>query len=223
MAKTTPNPYVQSAGPLVQTIKQFMKSMPAKVDAATLKKLSLAPNNESTMLALLRFLGFIDNDGNKTASATKVFTTHGDEAFSKALETVVKKSYAELFELHGDGAWKADRDTLITFFRASDETSEITGKRQTIAFETLAALSGHGEVVQAKPEKKKVKTIVKKKAEKTNGKKSKSKADNGSGLSFSGENNVGLTVRIEINLPAQGDQETYDRIFKSIKKNLLNG
>jgi hypothetical protein len=30
-------------------------------------------------------------------------------------------------------------------------------------------------------------------------------------------------VRIEINLPADGDQETYDRIFKSIRENLLNG
>lgn len=34
---------------------------------------------------------------------------------------------------------------------------------------------------------------------------------------------VALTVRIEVNLPAQADQETYDRIFKSIRANLLNG
>jgi len=30
------------------------------------------------------------------------------------------------------------------------------------------------------------------------------------------KNQFGLTVRIEINLPAEGDQETYNRIFKSI-------
>jgi hypothetical protein len=36
------------------------------------------------------------------------------------------------------------------------------------------------------------------------------------------EAGVALTVRIEINLPASGDQETYDRIFKSIRENLLN-
>ena len=34
---------------------------------------------------------------------------------------------------------------------------------------------------------------------------------------------MALTVRVEINLPAGGDQETYDRIFKSIRENLLNG
>ena len=33
--------------------------------------------------------------------------------------------------------------------------------------------------------------------------------------------NVGLTVRIEINLPANGSQATYDNIFKSIRENLL--
>ena len=36
-------------------------------------------------------------------------------------------------------------------------------------------------------------------------------------------NGVALTVRIEINLPAAGDQDTYDRIFKSIRENLLRG
>jgi len=33
---------------------------------------------------------------------------------------------------------------------------------------------------------------------------------------------MALTVRIEINLPAEGSQETYDNIFKSIKANLID-
>jgi hypothetical protein len=33
---------------------------------------------------------------------------------------------------------------------------------------------------------------------------------------------MALTVRIEINLPAEASAETYDNIFKSIKVNLLN-
>lgn len=35
--------------------------------------------------------------------------------------------------------------------------------------------------------------------------------------------NVGLTVRIEVNLPADGNQQTYDNIFRSIRKNLIDG
>ncbi len=37
-----------------------------------------------------------------------------------------------------------------------------------------------------------------------------------------GNRDFGLTVRIEINLPADADQETYDKIFRSIKENLIN-
>ena len=36
------------------------------------------------------------------------------------------------------------------------------------------------------------------------------------------EPRVGLTVRIEVNLPADGDEEVYDRIFRSIRKNLID-
>lgn len=37
-----------------------------------------------------------------------------------------------------------------------------------------------------------------------------------------GRRDMALTVRIEINLPAGGSQETYDNIFKSIRANLIN-
>lgn len=33
----------------------------------------------------------------------------------------------------------------------------------------------------------------------------------------------GLTVRVEINLPTAEDQAVYDRIFRSIRENLLHG
>lgn len=42
--------------------------------------------------------------------------------------------------------WTLDRDKLIGFFRSNDDTSDVTGKRQAITFETLSALAGHGEL-----------------------------------------------------------------------------
>ncbi|WP_242445897.1 hypothetical protein [Sphingopyxis lindanitolerans] len=38
--------------------------------------------------------------------------------------------------------------------------------------------------------------------------------------SSEGRKDMALTVRIEINLPANGSKETYDNIFKSIRANL---
>lgn len=232
MAKTAnAHPYIPSSGMIVQTFTQLRKMFPSKVDAETLRKLSLAPKNESMVINVLRFLGFIDDECKKTALAGTVFNKHQDDAFSTELEKVVSSAYAELFETMGQAAWAADRSTLIGFFRVHDETSEITATRQAIAFETLASLSGHGESVQPKAAKQKVAAKPAPAKKQPVAPKPTSAPEipvtqpgNGSNpLATVGGNGVGLTVRIEINLPAQGDQETYDRIFQSIKQNLLNG
>ncbi|MEO8572570.1 MAG: hypothetical protein ABI481_01265 [Pyrinomonadaceae bacterium] len=116
-----------------------------------------------------------------------------------------------------------ERSNLIGFFRVHDETSQITATRQAIAFETLASLSGHGELFQPKAQNPKqagkaAKPLARKQLE------ARAKANPASHSAQQlSERDFGLSVRIEINLPAQGDQETYDRIFKSIKENLLNG
>lgn len=229
MTNKTTHPYVGSSGILVQVFTQFRKAMPATVDAARLKQLGIAPSNESVVIGVIRFLGFIDESGNRTEEGKEVFLKHDDAQFSKALEKYVKKAYSELFDVRGDEAWELDRDTLIGFFRATDETSAITAKRQAITFETLSALSGHGNVsapkartmATAKTESK----ILKKpsKAAKTSAGKITSPALGGSGTSDTTLSGMALTVRIEVNLPAQADQETYNLIFKSIRANLLNG
>jgi hypothetical protein len=229
MANTSPHPYVPSAGIIVQTFTQFRKAMPAKVDAAVLKKLALAPSNESMVLGALRFLGFIDAEGNRTESGKHVFLQHDDAKFASTLEKHVKQGYVALFDVRGDDAWTLDRDNLIGFFRANDETSGITAQRQAVTFETLAALSGHGEISKPRPSQGGRKAAgtgsnAKAAAGKLTDPVSKvhvKPKDEIKPLTNGGD--VALTVRIEVNLPAQGDQETYDRIFKSIRSNLLNG
>ncbi|WP_153067227.1 DUF5343 domain-containing protein [Steroidobacter cummioxidans] len=222
-SKGGPHPYVPSTGMIVQTFAQLRKMFPSRVDAETLKKLSLAPGNESVVINVLRFLGLVDEQGKKTSLAGTVFSKHQDDAFASELEKVVKEAYAELFDTMGAAAWGADRSSLIGFFRVHDETSELTATRQSIAFETLASLSGHGETVKVKAPAAKTSvraTSPKKRATKpADVIEPKRGLD---GLAHREPGAVGLTVRIEINLPAQGDQETYDRIFQSIKRNLLN-
>ncbi|MBT1118464.1 DUF5343 domain-containing protein [Stutzerimonas nitrititolerans] len=228
------HPYVPSAGIIMQTFLQFRKMFPAKVDASTLQKLSLAPKNEAAVINTLKFLGFLDDDCKKTSNANETFLKHNDDEFSVALAERVKAAYSEIFENFGAAAWEADRETLISFFRVHDETSPITATRQAITYETLASLSGHREAIQVRAIKPKSNTKT------ASPQSSKSKAQNQSKdttespvstaassrptLDIQPSNSgLGLTVRIEINLPAQGDQETYDRIFQSIRKNLING
>ncbi|MCX6094061.1 MAG: DUF5343 domain-containing protein [Candidatus Bipolaricaulota bacterium] len=217
------HPYVTSPGGLVQTVTHFKNSFPVTVNAGTLKKLGFAPNNESYILNVLRFIGLIDQEDKKTVEATKAFSLREDTAFSKAFAALVKAAYSDLFDLHQDGAWDLDADSLITFFRSNDGTTEIVGRRQASTFQLLAAFSGHGDV----PEPRTVSATRSKpaKTRKAATPAAEIPAQKGRGLlqKADGGMPVGLSVRIEVNLPADGDQATYDRIFKSIRENLLNG
>ncbi len=90
-------PYVPSGGIILQAIEQFKKALPAKIDAPTLKKLGIAPSNEGYVINTLKFLGIADDKNNRTEEGVQLFSTHGDEAFSKSFEAVVRQKYDALF------------------------------------------------------------------------------------------------------------------------------
>ena len=132
---------------------------------------------------------------------------------------MVKTAYSDLFELHGGEAWKLPPDKLKAFFRGTDQTSDLVGRHQANTFLALASFAGHVE--RTEPAKPKPAGAAKSKP-------TKAKADDSytekapSGGGDSGRTGgFGLTVRIEVNLPAQADQDTYDKIFRSIRENLL--
>ena len=212
------HPYISGPGNLAKMISQLRKSFPQTVTSGTVKKLGLASKNESYVINALQFIGIIDDDGKKTDAGASVFTKHKDDEFAKAFSKLVAKSYSGLFELHGDGSWELRDDDLITFFRTSDQTSDAIGKRQANTFKVFAAISGHGVIKQSKTGTKETKA---KKAAVPKKKKPSVEVVNSPNPTIAKD--IGLTVRVEINLPADGSKETYDNIFKSIKENLIDG
>ena len=213
------HPYTPGGqGGLVAAINQLRKSFPKTVDSDTLKKLSIAPKNESYIINILRFIGAIDANGGKTDEAASTFTK-SDEEFKTAFEKMVRNAYSDLFELYKDDVWALSPDKLLPYFRGADQTSELVGRHQTSTFQVLAAFAGHGELPGA--------SVSKGSANKGNGTpkppkiKAKLQANDGQKLSEPKLADFGLTVRIEVNLPPGGDQDTYDKIFRSIRENLL--
>jgi hypothetical protein len=230
----TKHPYTSGSAGLNQAVTHLRRSFPAQVTAETLKKLGIAPNNETYVLNTLRFINVLDAEGKKNAAAASVFNKHDDAEFQAAFSKLVQTAYADLFSLHGDSAWSLSTDKLISYFRNTDHTSAIVGQRQATAFQALAALGGKIDA-SSRPA-----TAKAKKSDSPPPKASKSKAASKastpsaqsieptanavvSNKPGSGSAGMALTVRVEINLPAGGDQDTYDRIFKSIRENLLNG
>jgi hypothetical protein len=218
----TSHPYISGPGNLAQMIKQLRSNFPGTVTSETVKKLGIAPNNESYIINALQFLGVINEEGKKTEKGGKVLAIHKDEDFKKGFEDLVRTAYKDLFDLHGDKVWEMDGDGLVDYFRQSDQTSAAIGHRQAKVFQTFAALAGHGEI-ESKPNdpgKKKAKSAAAAKKTKTIMPPSGTRKNDGNGAGTQRE--FAMTVRIEINLPPNGTAETYDSIFKSIKVNLLN-
>ncbi len=215
----TRHPYVISNAALSSTVTHLRNSFPDTVTSVTLKKLGFAPGSESRVINMLNFLGIIDDDGKGIEVAKETFLLD-DAAFQQGFRAFVRSSYAGLFDLHKDGAWQLQRDRLIQFFRTNDKTTAIVGQRQARTFSVLCQISGYGEPKTRPPRRAKATAV---KAHVANNAKEAAAA-----LASPTETppvmpQVGLTVRIELNLPADGSQETYDRIFKSIRENLLDG
>ncbi len=217
------HPYMSGSAGVVQAVNHLRKQFPAQVTAETLRKLGIAPNNETYVINILRFIKIIDDEGKETQKASSVFTKHHDQEFQEGFAEMLEEAYSDLFALHGEGTWELATDSLISFFRESDHTSAIVGQRQASTFQTLAALSGHGEVPIKKSGARSQRTEKKQTKMAVNKTGPQPKAINADEPRLPQKSrDVGLTVRIEINLPAAADQETYDRIFKSIRENLLN-
>ncbi len=222
-----PYPYVPSSGPITTTINKFRSKLPSVVTAETLKKLGLAPNNEATVIYLLKFLKLIDDEGKITSTSQDIFYK-SDEDFKKELSKVIKGSYQDLFDTHGEGAWNLDKTTLTNYFRVSDQSSELVGTRKAITFQTLSGLAGQTSLPEGRAPKNpnglkqaKADKVVKDKNSKPKTKPEVNIPNPPDGASNK-PGNFGLTVRIEVNLPAGGDKETYDHIFKSIRENLID-
>ena len=217
----TKHPYVTANKGLNSTITHLRSSFPPVVTAATLKRLGFAPNNESYVINVLRFVGIIDDDGNGTQIAKDAFLQHDDAAFQQRFRELVQSSYVALFDVYQDGAWQQSRDKLIQFFRSNDETTANVGQLQAKTFSLLSQFAGYEQPKASKSAAHR--NATRSKTSTTKRSKETAAVEAATPAIEPAKPQIGLTVRIEINLPADGSKETYDHIFKSIRENFLDG
>ncbi|EYT58812.1 hypothetical protein D514_0108070 [Microbacterium sp. UCD-TDU] len=226
-------PYISGPGALVKTLEQFRKSFPATVDAAYFKRMGIAPGNESYLINILRFLGVIDDSGAKVDEAANAFYG-SDEHFHEGLTELLRDAYKPVFDELGPDAWNASRESLSHWFRMVDKTTDLIGGRQASTFLTLAGVSGNGAPVQANssakttprtPPKTPAKTTSTKKAANATKAADEVQKERSGGLTVNGGGTgdggaIGLSVRIDINIPVGATADEYDAMFASIRKHL---
>jgi len=214
-------PYATTVHGLNSTVRQLRSAFPPKVNAETLKKLGIAPGNENSILQTLRFVGLFNEEGDKNAEAGKAFFITDDAKFGEAFGALVRRAYGSLFETLGENAWDVGKDKLITFFRESDQTSARVGEQQALTFLALAAFAGHGEAPASTGNGARRSAAAPRRAR---GERTPTKAAVVAPTAPATNSGGPLTVsvRVELNLPVTDDQSVYDKIFRSIRENLVN-
>ena len=210
---TNSYPYISGARNITKMVDQLRRKFPTTIDSNTIKELGIAPNNETYLINILKFIKVIDKDGKGTDRGKEVFVTHEKEGFQKGFSDLVEEAYSGLFDRHGDDTWKLDIGPLVTFFRQRDQVSERLGKYKARTFKTLATISGRRGMPG---------TETNKQQSTGNAPRNGGQPEGGNGDNNPFNKDIGLTVRIEISLPSDGTKETYDDIFRSIKENLIN-
>ena len=99
-----------------------------KVDKGFLQNQKIASGNERTMIAGLKFLGLINNEGNASETMNELSVVGGKRV--ENIEKVVRNAYSLLFDEVKIDLEKAEPDTLINCFKTDYRMRSITTAKQ---------------------------------------------------------------------------------------------
>jgi len=85
----------QTLGTFIAPLKEHV--IPTRIDKSLLKSMSGAVQGQ--LMSSIRFLGLIDENSRPTPVLKELVSAYGTDKWRSALETVLRKSYSELFKL----------------------------------------------------------------------------------------------------------------------------
>lgn len=184
---------------------------PKKFTIAHLKSIGFKSSNDHGILAVLKELGFLSDDG----TPTQRYHDYRDQSRSKAvMANALREAYEEIFHIN-EWPTENDRPSIEGKFKSEHNVSDKTAQRQAMTFLALLQLAdldvedtptnGGG---RTPPKDEDLPNDQEAKKER-NPKESRP---------------LGVTLRynVEVHLPATKDVEVYNAIFKSLKEHILD-
>lgn len=112
-------------------------SVPTKADQKWLKQIGFVGSNDSTLLRVAKFLGFIDQADEPT-DRWKEYRDKGNAR--RVMAQALRESYVQLFQTYSDAHACSD-DDLKNFFTFSTDKSAETVSAIVTTFKNLCALA----------------------------------------------------------------------------------
>lgn len=197
-------PYIQTPNSLRKFLTEMKKwGAIDKLTQTKLESLGYKSKNERAIISVMKFIGFLSEDGTPTES----FRAFKVESKSKAvMAAALRKSYSELFALYPDANVQSP-EKLRDFFKGSTDAGEKVVSYTVNTFRTLCESADFEAEATAyttgETGRSEERTIPVGRNEVTSGK------------------GVTINVNIQLQLPTTENAEVYDKIFQSLKKHVL--
>ena len=206
--------YAMNNGNLAKFLDEIRTApVPSKVDAKWLASRGYTGQNDKYLIALLKNLGFIDQAG-KPEKRWHDHRHTGEEGRVRAAGVV--DAYSGFFELHADGQ-KRSEEEFKNWARIEDPSaSPTTIQRSWKTFGTLVGMADFDGAVGASAPPTPGGGGHADKAEKHTPTPPPAPA----GLTVGGIG--GITLNIELQLPASADAQFFDDFFSSLRRNLID-
>lgn len=200
-------PATQNTGTLTGLIQKIgTHGVPSKFTTKDLPAWGYKSSHDRPVVGILRFIGFLDNSGVPT-ELWREARTNAPGAVAKG----VRAGYAELFSMFPD-ANRKDAESLTNFFKAKTSVSE-AGVKQIVG--TFKALSQIGDFDSASDPESPPPSPSATMESSSTVPLPKTQIGNAGGL--------GVTLNIELSIPADPTGEVYDKFFAAMRKHLFDG
>lgn len=194
--------------PLTGKLKQYFDKIkevrdPEKVDTTWLASVGFKSGNDSYILRVLKYIGFVDD----SKRPTELWKRYRDPTQSSAvLAQAIRTGYKDLFNIYAD-AYRKDREALYAYFSSRSNKAERTKNLMVSTFQNLCELADFEALIEEVepipvpklPEEERPIPSI--------------------------ERRLGVReihINIQLHLPATDDPSVYDNLFKSLKKHLLS-
>jgi hypothetical protein len=202
---TTPDiPYT----PFYKKIDKYLAKIqeagvPPKASRTWLKSVGFTSGNDSYILAVLKFIGFIDNSNSPTELWAKY---KSPQDAGKTLAYGIRSGFSDLFTLYPD-ANKKDRDTLYAYFSTTGKSKNTVNYMVNTFMNlcTLADFEAEKPKIASKVRHLETPPLMEPSSHK-----------------IVKEITPEIHINIQLHLPATTDPAIYDNLFKSMKKHLLS-
>ncbi|MGB8298307.1 MAG: DUF5343 domain-containing protein [Polyangia bacterium] len=206
-------PYSPHSAKLKQFLDHVQKAgVPEKVTMKYLETVGFKSTNDRYILAILKFLGFVDASG----SPTKTWTDYRNRQIASAtLAAAMRRAYQDLFKTYPD-ADRKDSEALRNYFSAHSKVAESTLGLIVATFKALAAIADFDAVPAAEgPESAEDPVLPARR-------RPPSPARGESDARPTTSSAPTININIQLQLPATEDAGIYDKLFAALKKHLFS-